>query len=216
MSKDMLGTVVRKLVTLPAASLGIVCDLLEKLADQEWTEALKRFLRKENPWDEAAKVVSSLELVTTVVTPAIATFRALDHFKVDTAGEVKIGYLGDNFCRFFLSGDGKIETDIVEATLRVHRLAKSSVDGPIIAELGGEHLAETTLAQMWELMKAQGHGQRGNLLANYANIFYIRDANGVLWAVSCRWYSARDSWFVSAAPRATPCPWGDDSQVVSR
>ena len=46
----MLGTAVRKLVTLPNTTLGIVCDLLEKLADQEWVEATKKFLRKENPW----------------------------------------------------------------------------------------------------------------------------------------------------------------------
>jgi len=48
--KDMLGVAVRKLVTLSASVLGVVCDLLEKLADQEWVEATKKFLRKENPW----------------------------------------------------------------------------------------------------------------------------------------------------------------------
>lgn len=45
MSKDMLGIAVRKLVTLPSQTLGVVCDLLEKLADPEWVEATKRFLR---------------------------------------------------------------------------------------------------------------------------------------------------------------------------
>ncbi len=46
----MLGKVVRKLVTLPTRVLRPVCDLLEKLSDEVWVEALKRFLRKENPW----------------------------------------------------------------------------------------------------------------------------------------------------------------------
>ncbi|MBI4118748.1 MAG: hypothetical protein HY452_00610, partial [Parcubacteria group bacterium] len=46
----MLGIAVRKLVTLPGSTLGIVCDLLEKLSDPEWVEATKKFLRKENPW----------------------------------------------------------------------------------------------------------------------------------------------------------------------
>lgn len=50
MSKDMLGIAVRKLVTLPPQTLGIVCDHLGKLADPEWVEATKKFLRKENPW----------------------------------------------------------------------------------------------------------------------------------------------------------------------
>jgi len=53
MSKDMLGIAVRKLVTLPEGVLGTVCDLLEKLSDPDWILALKRFLRKENPWQTA-------------------------------------------------------------------------------------------------------------------------------------------------------------------
>lgn len=46
----MLGIAVRKLVTLPNSTLGLVCDLLEKLSDTEWVEPVKKFLRKENPW----------------------------------------------------------------------------------------------------------------------------------------------------------------------
>ena len=51
MSRDMLGIVVRKLVTLESSTLGVVCDLLEKLSDPMWIKALKKFLRKENPWE---------------------------------------------------------------------------------------------------------------------------------------------------------------------
>lgn len=51
MSKDMLGIAVRKLVTLPSSTLGLVCDLLEKLSDPDWETPAKRFLRKENPWE---------------------------------------------------------------------------------------------------------------------------------------------------------------------
>tara|TARA_Y100000310_G_scaffold31967_1_gene30312 strand:+ start:22595 stop:23299 length:705 start_codon:yes stop_codon:yes gene_type:complete len=50
MSKDMLGVAVRKLVTLPDSTLGTVCDHLEKMADPEWVEATKKFLRKEEAW----------------------------------------------------------------------------------------------------------------------------------------------------------------------
>jgi hypothetical protein len=55
-AKDMLGVAVRKLVTLPGAVLGIVCDLLEKCSDPEWVEATKRFLRKEEPWPKPQTV----------------------------------------------------------------------------------------------------------------------------------------------------------------
>ncbi|MEK9179951.1 MAG: hypothetical protein AAB897_00880 [Patescibacteria group bacterium] len=50
MSKDMLGTLVRKLVNVPEEALGTLIDLSEKLAGpngKEWLVALKHFLRKE-------------------------------------------------------------------------------------------------------------------------------------------------------------------------
>lgn len=53
MSLDMLGQVVQKLVQIPAEMLGMVHDLLEKLAGSNgrmWWRALGRFLRRENPW----------------------------------------------------------------------------------------------------------------------------------------------------------------------
>lgn len=55
--KDMLGVAVRKLVTLPNAELGVVCDLLEKMADPEWGKATKLFLRKEDPWPSSGGVI---------------------------------------------------------------------------------------------------------------------------------------------------------------
>ncbi|PIT93875.1 hypothetical protein COU00_01985 [Candidatus Falkowbacteria bacterium CG10_big_fil_rev_8_21_14_0_10_43_11] len=54
MKKDMLGTVVRKIVGIPLIMLGVICDLVEKLAGeagQEWLAELKKFLRKEQCWD---------------------------------------------------------------------------------------------------------------------------------------------------------------------
>lgn len=217
MLKDMLGVAVRKLVTLPASMLGTVCDLLEKMADPDWVEATKKFLRKENPWTDVQKAAGLLKFVKEVKLPAIKTFSAKDRFKVGEIEGVKIGWFGDNFKAAFLTGDGKVERDVVEAVLRINEIRQSSVDGPIIAELGGEEMAETTLAQMYKMMKAQGFGQKGNLLVNsYANIFYIRDAKGVLWAVFCHWYSRYDVWHVGADPITIPRRWPDGSQVVSR
>ena len=212
----MLGVALRKLVTLPAPVLGVVCDLLEKLADPEWVEALKRFLRKETPWEApvtAAKDVL-LKLVSTVSLLAIKEFSAQAHFQVGETEGVKVGWLGDNFKRVF--GD-KVEKNAAGATLKIHTLLKGSTDTLIIAELGGEAVAETTLAQMWEMLKAQGRGQKGKLLVNgYANIFYIRDAQGTLWAVRCGWRSDYAAWDVLADPVTRPNGWGGGVQVVSR
>ena len=87
-----------------------------------------------------------LEPVATVELPAVDTFLANDHFRVgDEVDGVKIGWLGSNFRHAFL---GKTETCVASATLRVQRLLKASLAAPIIAELGGEAVAETPLAQM--------------------------------------------------------------------
>lgn len=217
MTKDMLGTVVRKLVALPAATLGVVCDLLGKLTNEEWVAATKRFLRKENPWEDVRKTASSLlEFVGTAAVPAIPTFRAKEHFKDDRSGPVAIGYIGDNFRDAFLAGEGIVEDAVPEAALRIHELVKTSVDGPITAELGNS-VAETTLGQMYEMMKAQGHGKKGNLLTNgYANIFYVRGQGNVLWTVDCNWLSSHQCWSVDADLVTYPKAWGAGAQIVSR
>ena len=75
-TKDMLGVAVRKLVTLPAATLGLVCDLLEKFADPEWVEAAKRFLRKENPW-EGQSATSAATSVPSILLPTILEFATI-------------------------------------------------------------------------------------------------------------------------------------------
>lgn len=215
MSEDMLSKILVR--ELP----GLMRDFMKKVLGengQEWIEAFKRFLKKQNPWAEITKPKSNLlEFVTEVTLPVIATFSTKDHFKVGEVDGVKIGWLGENFQKHFLAGDGKVETNVAEATLRIYRLKKWSVDGPVIAELGGEEVAETTLAQIFEMMKAQGKGQKGNLLTNgYANIFYIRDVNGILWAVDCNWGTSRGDWDVSAYSVASPYGWGADGRVVSR
>ncbi|GBE17095.1 hypothetical protein BMS3Abin15_00931 [bacterium BMS3Abin15] len=141
-----------------------------------------------------AKIVQAelLEFVGTAIISAIAKkFIAKDNFIVDTSkkAKVKISYLEDNFRENFL---GKTEEAIPEIVLRYHKLRKSSVDKPILAELGGKEKAETTLTEMFALMEKQGNGESGCLLTNgYANIFYIHDVNGVLWAVRLplgRWW----------------------------
>lgn len=160
-----------------------------------------------------------LELVTTVSLPAIEAFSAKNSFRKDGQAPrgVRIGWLGDNFTRAFLSGTGKNEIDVPAADFRVQRLRRNSVDPPIIKELGGEEVVETSLAHVFELMAGQPTGQSGTLLTNgYANIFYVRDSAGTLWAVSCRWYASYQGWSVEAFPVLRPFDWGAGRRVVSR
>jgi hypothetical protein len=66
-------------------------------------------------------------------------------------------------------------------------------------------------------MKRQGRGQQGVLLTGrWANIFYIRDSSGVLWAVHCGWGSDSCYWYVEANPVTYTDWWHDGSRVVSR
>src|SRR3989344_934305 len=148
---------------------------------------------------------------------AIAKFVAKDKFVINTKrnASVKISSLGDNFTGWFLSGDSKIEDPISAQTFCCHKLRKSSANGPIIKELGGEAKAEAILSEMFSLLEKQGHREEGILLTNgWANIFYIRDLAGVLRVVFVRWCDG--DWFVSAYAVESPRVWGGGGRVFSR
>jgi hypothetical protein len=167
--------------------------------------------------DLLAKLSGSdlLEVVATVHIPAIETFSAKNHFEVNQAGEGKIIRTGSDFRSNFLADDAKVEADIAEANLRMRKLLKPSMDFPIITELGGEGVAETSLGQMYKLIESQRQGQQGILLTNGgANVFFVRDSKGILWGVSCLWSS--DHWHVNADPVTCSYRWSAGSQVFSR
>lgn len=219
----MLSKALREFTTGPLNQL--IVNLGGQDGDQ-WEEELKKFLRKEPCWsnEQVAQVTqpktkpSILELVSTVVVSATTSkFVAKEKFVVNKKrnASVKINYLGDNFTEGFLSGTGKTEDPISEQTLRYAKLRKSSVDGPIIAELGGAEKSETTLSEMFSLMEKQKNGEDGVLLKDgYANIFYIRDQNDVLRTVGVCWYA--DGWDVRANSVERPHGWYDGNQVFSR
>jgi len=141
-------------------------------------------------------------------------FIAKDFFEIDTSrkAKVKISYLGNKFKAQFL---GKVEELQSKVTLRYSRLNKASADEPIIVELGGETKVETTLSNVAALMENQGNGGAGVLFTNgYANIFYVRDVNGVLCAVGVCWDDG--GWCVSAFSVDRPSLWLDGRRVFSR
>lgn len=164
------------------------------------------------------KPESLLKFLGTVSVPATTElFVAKNKFVTNTSREapVKINYIGDNFKEWFLFGDGKTKELIGERTLCYAKLRKGSTDAPIIAELGGEAKAETTLAEIFDLMAKQANGEKGALLNNgWANIFYVCDQKGVLRAVDAYWRGV--GWRVVACSVECPSGWGDGGQVFSR
>ncbi len=221
--ETMLSKALREFTTGPLNQL--IVNLGGQDGDQ-WEQQLKLFLRKEPCWTNGSvtQVVqpkptpSILELVSTVgVAATTSKLVAKEKFVVNTKrnAPVKISYLGNNFTAWFLNGDGKTKDPISEQTLRYHKLRKSSVDGPIIEELGGEAKAETTLSEMFSLMEKQKHGEDGVLLNNgYANIFYIRDSAVVLRAVDVHWSDV--GWDVDANSVENPLRWRGGFRVFSR
>lgn len=143
-----------------------------KLSDPEWVAALKRFLRKDEPWRIFIREFA------TVTVQAISKFKAVDFFY---DGDVPIAEINHRFQEAFLSGEGKIEENVDETVFRIFRIVENTVDAPIIAELGGEQIIATTLGQVFAFLRKQHRGQYGVLLTNCeANIFYVRDDSGVL------------------------------------
>ncbi len=217
----MLSKALREFTTGPLNQL--IVNLGGQDGDQ-WEQQLKQFLRKEPCWsnNQAAPVTKSkpsiLELVLAVaVSATTAKFIARQKFVCDTGSKakVKISYLGNNFAEWFLSDGGKMEKPLAATTLRCHKLRQSSLDALIVAELGGEEKSETALFEMFSLMEKQRYGEDGVLLNNgYANIFYVKDKDGVLRAVRVRWRDV--GWGIDAYPVGHPRPWADGSQVFSR
>ena len=161
---------------------------------------------------------SLLAFVGAITTSATTIkFVAIDKFTKNTGhkAKVRISYIGDTFTEWFLKGNGKTEESIYESNLRYHKLLQGSVDSPIIAELGGEEKAETTLTEIFSLMEKQSKGEAGVLLnSGWANIFYIRDMKGLLRVVFVYWYD--DGWYVSVHSVEYPDGWYSGNRVFSR
>lgn len=154
--------------------------------------------------------VSTLQLIATIHVCGAKRFVARGAFGKDNPAGIKF-YLWDNFRNNLLD---KIEENVPETTLAVYTLTKASTDGPIRNELSNE---KTTLAYLHELISAQPNGESGLLLTDgKANIFYVLDAKGSLWAVRARWCSGSRGWVVSAGSVTDPDGWLAGCQVFSQ
>ena len=157
-----------------------------------------------------------LEPVGMITFPATTErFVASEKFVKDTSqnAPVKIGSVGNNFSRWFSE---KTEDPRGETELRYQKLRKASRDLPIISELGGEERVETSLAEIYVLVERQGNGKKGVLLTDArANIFYVRDIDGILRAVFVDWRGWRGGWSVFASDVEDPRPWLEGDHVFS-
>lgn len=208
MSKDMLGICIRKLVTFPTELLGIVCDLLEKLADPEWVQATKRFLRKENPWSEIAttqKIYSFLKPLGQVeVKQWAASPNPHQFFQTNDCCCV-----WDGFKDLVLKHVEQV-SNIPAMTLSKFQNTKNAYDREIRGELPTGHLfSDPSLlcALIAGFIQQQSNGRSGTLLNDgCASLFYVKvDGKTVVvrvsWRVDCHWWDVNayrldvDRWY---------------------
>jgi hypothetical protein len=142
-----------------------------------------------------------------LVPAATEPFVVRDRFK--TGAGVKFSTVWAEFkSRFF----GKIEPPSPAFRMRKYKLLAFAPDGPIIAELGGEANVESSLRTAFALLQRQGNGEEGFLQTNgFANIFYVRDLQGVLCAIRIGWADA--GWVVDAIPVADPLAWNGKHEI---
>ncbi|MFA5061760.1 MAG: hypothetical protein WC526_01275 [Patescibacteria group bacterium] len=134
-----------------------------------------------------------LTLVGAVVIWLAVRFVASEHLVKNTEknAPVKISYIFDKVTVWF---QGKIEERVEgEMALCCHTLNSDSDDNLIINQLGGETKAETALAEVFACLEKQPNGEDGALLTNgHANIFYVRNTEGVLCVIQVIWRG--DGW----------------------
>jgi hypothetical protein len=152
-----------------------------------------------------------LDFVRHVEVPAFTHFVAADHFREGrTPGGLSITWIGANFLRRFAH---KVEEYASARELDVYELKRSAGNDAIIDDIGGQ--PETTLHDVWVLLERQAHGEEGPLRTDSRpNVFYVRDAEGVLWAVDAVWGGA--GWEIGASALDERRPWGAPASVIAR
>ncbi len=159
-----------------------------------------------------------LTSVATATIPALPEFDAKAFF---TSGifhwkqsKVKFWDFGENFKKkFFNMKCGPTQ----ELKIQSSKLNRRSIDSPIIKALGNDTTRiKLTISQFAWLLEQQPNGEEGFLLINgFANIFYIEDEDGTLWAVYGYWL-AGIGWRSNAYGFDHPLGWVGGRAVVSQ
>ena len=147
--------------------------------------------------------------------PTGGTVKKLIRVDVSESAAVAIGYVDPVVTKWF----GKLQVELsADTTLAYNRLARDSRDFPILGMLDGKE--ETTWGEIYSLMKAQPRGPASSggplITGGYANIFYVRDSEGELRAVSVYWRAGDRGWDVDAYSVASRSRWDAGDRVFSR
>jgi hypothetical protein len=129
----------------------------------------------------------------------------------DRLPAANIGPIGLYFNRHFRNIT--LRPDAPTTEIETYDLATSALDKQIRKELPANHVI--SINQFLALIEAQKDGQAGPLLTNgYANIAYIEDENGTVWAVFTHFSVMLGNWFVEAYSVDRPSGWSAGSRVI--
>ncbi len=145
----------------------------------------------------ASTLLTLLRTVRMPAQPAVTTSK--QYF-----AEAGAKWFGNNFESQFLGLEVPV-TDVAE--LAVRKLEQSSLDAPILTELGDK--AETSVSQFKQFL-ADNRGSTEWF------IFYLRGKDGRLWAVSASWVADGGGWYLGARSVESPGRGGAGDRVVSR
>lgn len=213
MSKNgMIGAVVCALSGMETKYISVIEDAVNRLNSKNaeaWRAQLINVFQKglspaETEKNRVVEVKKLLKFLRTVSFDAIPEFVVAEKYREgETVDGIRVAWLGQNFKANFLK---KIERAVPALEMREHELVERSRDPAIIVELGGEEQVETFLAHFWEFLKTADK--------KLWHVRYIRDVNGVLWAVCGDW--SGDGLYVGASPLDYPNGWRVGRRFLSR
>jgi hypothetical protein len=165
---------------------------------------------------QSSEVPPLIVPVGTIDVPATEfRFVARDHFVINTGEnvQVEIARFGENFTTRFL---GKVEQPFGGSTLRYGDLSRAAEHDSVIAELGGEERAQTTLVECFSCMltHAQENKKNNTVPDRRSHVFYVPDINEVICAVDFRWYD--DGCHMYAYPTSIADKWPEGTRIYYR
>jgi hypothetical protein len=148
------------------------------------------------------RINAVLDFVGSVLVHAVSTtFKAVEHFVEKTDSRSRVTFdksnLDRNFWVQFLRGEGKIEPVEARTELYCYLIKDHLRACDILTAIGDVAKAETTLADLYELLLKQPNGEKGILHAgpHELNLFFIRNLTGELKAVRVHWWN--EHWEIS-------------------
>ena len=155
--------------------------------------------------DKGKKLESLLEPIAVISVPAFSGFVAHNHLP-----EVNVQWTYNPTFQHFRH---RVEEEPEDVNITVHLLKVSSLDNPILQELGTR--TPVRLGHFFALLRAQANGEPGPLLLDDSfNIAHAMGTDGNIWAVYARYHHGH--WAMTPRSLTNPCPWPVGTRILSR